>query len=235
VGQTPHGLAITPDGGMVLVAGFGTNQVSAIGTATNQILWKVGVANPHNIAISQDAKTAHVASQGQNAPALATIDLTNGTVVGTMALDNTPRALNVSPDGQELFFTEAGVDAVQVLNLATNQIVDQISVGASPHLPSFTPDGNLSLVVAQGPGELDLVGPEAYTSVGSVKVGTMPHWTATTADSNTAFVTNEASNDLSVIDLGTRTVTATIPIGNGPRKIVVQQTMTAPTAAALDQ
>ncbi len=56
-----------------------------------------------------------------------------------MALDNTPRALNVSPDGQELFFTVAGVDAVQVLDLATNQIVDQIPVGASPHLPSFTP------------------------------------------------------------------------------------------------
>src|SRR5438128_7759580 len=84
VGQTPHGLAITPDGGMVLVAGFGTNQVSAIDTATNQILWKVGVHNPHNIAITQDGKTAYVASQGQNAPALATIDLANGNLVGTM-------------------------------------------------------------------------------------------------------------------------------------------------------
>src|SRR6266487_4234449 len=101
VGQTPHGLAITPDGGMVLVAGFGTSQVSAINTATNQILWKVGVANPHNFAITPDGKAAYVASQGQNAPGLATIDLTKGTLVGTMALDNTPRALNVSPDGQE--------------------------------------------------------------------------------------------------------------------------------------
>src|SRR6266851_8119657 len=53
VGQTPHGVAITPNGAMVLVAGFGTSQVSAIDTATNQILWKVGVANPHNIAIAQ--------------------------------------------------------------------------------------------------------------------------------------------------------------------------------------
>src|SRR6266566_3058001 len=175
--------AITPDGGMVLVAGFGTSQVSAINTATNQILWKVGVASPHNFAITQNGKTAYVASQGQNAPALATIDLTNGTLVGTMALDNTPRALNVSPEGQELFFTQAGVDAVQVLDLASNQIVDQIPVGASPHLPSFTPDRNLGLVVAQGPGELDLVDPEAYTLLGAVKVGTMPHWTATTSDS----------------------------------------------------
>ena len=157
VGQTPHGLAITPDGSMVLVAGFGTSQVAAIDTATNQVSWKVGVANPHNFAITPDAKTAYVASQGQNAPALARIDLTTGTLLGTMALENTPRAMNVSPDGQELFFTEAGVDAVQVLDIATNQLIDQIPVGASPHLPSFTPDGKLGLVVAQGPGELDLV------------------------------------------------------------------------------
>jgi YVTN family beta-propeller protein len=235
VGNMPHGLAITPDGSMVLVAGFGTSQVSAIDTATNQILWKVGVPNPHNIAITQDGKSAYVASQGQNAPALATIDLTKGTPVGTLALDKTPRALNVSPDGQELFFTEAGVDAVQVLDLATNQIVAQIPAGASPHLPSFTPDGNLGLVVAQGPGELDLVDPDAYTNVGGVKVGTMPHWTATSADSSTAYVTNELSNDVSVVDLGSQTVTATIAVGNAPRKIVVQQAAApAPTAAAMD-
>ena len=52
MGQTPHGLAITPDGSTVLVAGFGTSQVSAIDTATNQVTWKVGVANPHNFAIT---------------------------------------------------------------------------------------------------------------------------------------------------------------------------------------
>jgi len=138
-----------------------------------------------------------------------------------MPLDNTPRALNISPDGQELFFTEAGIDAVQVLDIASNQIVDKIPVGASPHLPSFTPDGNLGLVVAQGPGELDLVNPDAYTLVGTVKVGEMPHWTATTSDSGTAYVTNEVSNDVSVIDLASQTVTATIQAGNAPRKIVV--------------
>jgi len=65
VGQTPHALAITPDGSMVLVAGFGTDQVSAINTATDQVVWNVGVASPHNIAITQDGKVACVASQAR--------------------------------------------------------------------------------------------------------------------------------------------------------------------------
>ena len=189
MGQTPHGLAITPDGGRSSARGSAPARSRPIGTATNQIRWKVGVANPHNIAITQDGTIAYVASQGQDAPALVVIDLTSGSLVANMPLDHTPRALNVSPDGQELFFTEAGVDAVQVLDFATTRLSAQIPTGASPHLPSFTPDGNLGLVVAQGPGELDLVDAEAYTTLGAVKVGTMPHWTATSADAGTAYVT----------------------------------------------
>ena len=40
-----------------------------------KVTWKVGVANPHNFAITPDGKTAYVASQGQNAPALASVCL----------------------------------------------------------------------------------------------------------------------------------------------------------------
>jgi YVTN family beta-propeller protein len=222
VGQTPHGLAITPDGSRVLVAGFGTDQVSAIDTATNQVGWQVAVAKPHNIAIAPDGKTAYVASQAQDAPALAILDVAAGTQVGAVPLQKIPRALNVSPNGEDLVFTQAGVDAVQVLDRASNQVETQIPMGASPHHPLFTPDGTLGLVVSQGPGELTVFDPERYTTGGTVKVGAMPHWIAASGDSRTAYVTDEASNDVSVVDLATRTVTATIPVGNAPRKIVVQ-------------
>ena len=40
VGATPHGLAMTPDGSEVLVAGFGTDRVMAIDTSTDQVTWR---------------------------------------------------------------------------------------------------------------------------------------------------------------------------------------------------
>jgi YVTN family beta-propeller protein len=132
----PHGLAITPDGSRVLVAGFGTDQVEAIDTNTNQVVWKVPVAQPHNLAITADGQTAYAASQKVGSQALAIIDIPSGSETGSsVPLDHTPRALNVSPDGQEVFFTEAGVDALLVLDRASNQIVTQIPTGASPHHP----------------------------------------------------------------------------------------------------
>jgi YVTN family beta-propeller protein len=139
-----------------------------------------------------------------------------------MPLDHTPRALNVSPDGADIAYTLAGVDALQVADLTAQQLETQIPTGASPHHPLFTPDGKLGLVVSQGPGTLDLFDPASYMSTGSIKVGTMPHWIGVTSDSRWAYVTNEMSNDVSVVDLAEHQVSATVPVGNGPRKIVVQ-------------
>jgi YVTN family beta-propeller protein len=232
VGQTPHGLAITPDGSRVLVAGFGTNMVSAIDTGTNTVTWRVPVGSPHNFAISPDGQTAYVASQ-TGSPSLAILSLPGQRQVGSVPLLNTPRALNFSPDGSQLWFTEAGVDEVQVLDPTNNEVITTIPVGASPHLPLFTPDGQLGMVVSQGPGELWLLDPATDTSSATVKVGDMPHWIATTPDGQTAYVTNESSNDVSVVDLTTASVTDTIPVGNAPRKIVVQSTAPAASTTAV--
>jgi len=232
VGNSPHGLAITPDANLVLVADFGTSQVVFIDTNKDMVVGQVAVPNPHNIAISPDGHTAYVASQMQGSTGLAILNIDSRTVTGNVPVDKTPRALNFSPDGKLLYFTLAGVDAVQVLDPATNQIEAQIPVGASPHHPLFTPDGQFALVVSQGPGQLSILDPKTNKVNSVVTVGKMPHWIATNSQGTTAWVTNEASNDVSVVDLATGKVTATIPVGNAPRKIVV---LTQPLMAGQSQ
>jgi YVTN family beta-propeller protein len=222
VGPAPHGLAITPDGRQVLAAVFDASQVVMIDTANDQVVRQVGVPNPHNFAISPDGRTAYVAAQGQGATALAILDVPSLTPVGSVPLDKTPRALGFSPDGQQLYFTEAGLDAVAVLDPASRQLVAQIPVGASPHHPLFTPSGEYALVVSQGTDELAILTPGTNTVSATLAVGTLPHWIATDADGETAYVTNEGSNDISVVDLDSHQVMATIPVGNAPRKIVLQ-------------
>jgi len=221
VGKTPHGLALSPDAKTVLVAGFGTNQLSFIDVATNTVSGGVPVPSPHNIAITPDGQRAYVASQVQGSAALVMVDLTSRSVVGRVALDKVPRALNFSPDGKRLYFTEAGANAVQVLDPTTNTVVDQIPVGVSPHHPLFVGSGQTALVVVQGPGQLAVVD-TATKAVTAVPVGQMPHWIAVSSDDGFAYVTNESSNDVSVVSIDNKNVIATVPIGNGPRKIVIQ-------------
>jgi len=59
-------------------------------------------------------------------------------VVRSVPLDKTPRALEFSPDGKYLYFTQAGLSAVAVLDPDGDRIVAQIPVGASPHYANFT-------------------------------------------------------------------------------------------------
>jgi len=232
VGSTPHGLALSPDGRQVLVAGFGTNQVIIIDTTTDRVVGSIPVPQPHNSAISPDGRTAYVASQQQGRTALVILDLVNKVQVGSVPLEKTPRALDISPDGKWVYFTVAGADAVQVLDRATNQVIAEIPVGASPHHPLFAPDGEPALVVSQGPGHLEILDPNKRTVSASVTVGKAPHWIAISSDGRTALITNEGSNDISVVNLADQKVTATIPVGNAPRKIAVQPGPTTNAAAA---
>ena len=222
VGPNPHGLAISGDGSRVLVLGWGSNRALVIETATDRVIGELPVAQPHNGTLSRDGRTGWVASQQQGATALVRLDLAAWQEVARVPLDKTPRGLELSPDGRQVFFTLAGVDAIQVLDTDTSRIVTQIPVGASPHYARFTPDGRWALAVVQGPGELGILDTGASTLAGTVAVGKAPHWTAASSDGRTAYVTNEGSNDISIVDLASRTVTATIPVGNAPRKIAVQ-------------
>ncbi len=222
VGANPHGLAVSGDGSRVLVSGWGSNRALVIDTVTDRVIGEVPVAQPHNGTLSRDGRTGWVASQQQGATALVRLDLTMWKEAVRVPLGKTPRGLELSPDGRRLFFTLAGVNAIQVLDSTSNEIVTQIPVGASPHYAPFTPDGRWALAVVQGPGELAILDTVSNTVTGTVSVGKAPHWSMSSSDGRTAYVTNEASNDVSVVDVTRRTVMATIAVGNAPRKIAVQ-------------
>jgi len=221
-GPNPHGLAISGDGRRVLVSGLGSNRALVIDTATDRVIGEVAIAQPHNGTLSRDGRIAWVASQQQGAMALVALDLTMWKEAARVPLNSTPRGLELSPDGRRVYFTLAGVNAIQVLDTATNQIVTQIPVGTSPHYAPFTPDGRLALAVVQGPGELGILDTSTNTLAGTVRVGKSPHWSVSSSDGRFVYVTDEGSNDVSVVDVTSRTVVATIPVGNSPRKIGVQ-------------
>ena len=233
VGPTPHGLAISPDGHQVVVSGWGANQVSVIDTTTDRIVGSVSVSQPHNSVISRDGRTAYVGSQQQGATAIVIVDLGQQTQVGTIPLDKTPRAIDLSVDGTQLYVTVAGMDALQVLDIASKRVMAPISVGTSPHQPLIPPTGPFGLVVSQGTGTLELLDLPHHAVSSTVQVGKTPHWIAISSDGATAYVTNEGSNDVSIIDLARRTVAATIAVGNAPRKIAVQPGPGATASAPL--
>jgi len=229
VGKTPHGVAMAPDGRMLLVGVYGEDKVVFVDTANQQVVASVPVPKPHTIAIRPDGKLAYVASQEPGKFALVVVDLGTRAVARTIPLDKTPRDLEFGHDGKALYFTMAGVNAVQVLDPASDKIVAEIPTGASPHIANFFRGAPAGTIVVQGPGELMLFNPATNAALRSIAVGKQPHWVAATGDGKSAYVTNEGSNDVTVVDLTTGQTKA-IAVGTAPRKVVVQRG-TATTAA----
>jgi YVTN family beta-propeller protein len=230
VGKTPHGLAMQPDGRILLVAVYGEDRVAFVDTATRAIAGSVAVPKPHTIAIRPDGKLAYVASQQPGKFALVVVDLATRAAVREIALDKAPRDPEFSYDGKALYFTLAGVNAVQVLDPQSDRIVAAVPTGASPHIAGYFRGAPAAMAVVQGPGELLLFDPATNAPLRAIAVGKQPHWVAASADGKRAYVTNEGSNDLSVVDLTSGQVT-TIAVGNAPRKVVVQQSATKAAGA----
>lgn len=229
VGKSPHGLAITPDGRTLLVGVYGDDRVAFVDIATQKVVGTAAVAKPHTIAMRPDGKVAYVSSQEPGNFGLVVVDVPGRAVLRRVALEKTPRDVEFGFDGKALYFTLAGVNAVQVLDPASDKIVAQVATGASPHIANFFRGASAGTAVVQGPGELLLFNPETNAPLRSIAVGKQPHWEAS-ADGKTIYVTNEGGNDVSIVDLTTGKVTS-VPVGKAPRKVVVQRVSAAPAAA----
>ena len=227
VGKSPHGVALTPDGKQLLVGVYGDNRVAIVDIASSAVVATVPVGNPHTIAIRPDGRFAYVASQAPGKFALVVIDLATRAVTDSIALDKPARDLEFASNGKALYFTLAGVNAVQVLDPGSNKVVAQIATGVSPHLATVFRGATVGTAVVQGSGELLLFDPATFAPIKSIPVGKQPHWMAS-GDGKTVYVTNEGSNDVSVVDI-TSGLTRTIAVGNAPRKVAVQA---APIPAA---
>src|SRR5574338_694387 len=221
VGKAPHGVALTPDGKGLLVAVNGEDKVAFVDLASQRVAGSVAVGKPHTIAVRPDGKLAYVASQVPGQFAIVEVDLATRAVVRSLPLPKPPRDLEFGHDGKALYFTEAGVNAVQVLDPATDKIVAEVPTGASPHYANFFRNTTMGIAVIQGPGELLLFDPQTNQAVRSIAVGKQPHWVTVSSDGKTAYVPNEGSNDVSIVDLASGKV-STVAVGNAPRKVVVQ-------------
>ena len=221
VGKIPHGLAMLPDGKQVLVGVYGEDRVVWVDTASGAVTHSVAVPKPHTLAVRPDGALAYVASQEPGKFALVVIDLATRSVARSLPLERPPRDLEFAFDGRALYFTMAGVNAVQVLDPANDRIAAQIPTGASPHLATLFRGAPSGTVVVQGPGEVLLFDPATHAPRGAVAVGKQPHWIAAAGDGRHVLVTNEGSDDLSIVDLDSRSA-RTLHVGHAPRKVAVQ-------------
>lgn len=129
VGQSPSGLAVTPDGKMLLSADRDSNQVSVIAIESRKVVGTVPVGErPFGVTIDAEGKRAYTANVGSDD--VSVIDLAERKVVGTVKTGRRPYAVALAQG--KGFVTDQYVGTVTVFDTSTLQPIKTIDACDHP-------------------------------------------------------------------------------------------------------
>ena len=140
----------------LLVGNKDENSMVFVDPATNQVLGKVATGNgPHEIAASSDGKLYFTAEAnrvvGRYDPAANiggnSISIIERNNVTTVPVGQGPEAIDLSPDGRELWTAHSRDGGVSVIDVAAKRVAHTFNIGTKrSNRLRFTPDGGRVLV-----------------------------------------------------------------------------------------
>jgi DNA-binding beta-propeller fold protein YncE len=148
-----HAGVFSHDGHIVYVANDIVNELSALDPLTGDPLWTMTVPNAHELAVTNDGKTAYVSCRGGNA--LRVIDLERRAIVETIALGPAPDTLRLSANEKLLTVGLRGSPA-QVAIVDTGTLAhDVVTIGGPGTIAGHqwtSANGHFTFAAFEGPG-----------------------------------------------------------------------------------
>ncbi|MHA5054052.1 protein kinase domain-containing protein [Streptomyces sp. SD15] len=228
VGDSPQGVAASPEGRRAYVANFASSSVSVIDVATDRTVGSpVSVGSrPEGVAVSPDGRLVYVTNS--NAGSVSVIDATRNRTVGSpIPVGDSPQGVAVSRNGR-VYVANASSSSVSVIDTATNRTVGSpIPVDPFPAGVAVSPDGRRVYVTSldSDSGSVSVIDTATNRTVGKpIPVGANPEGVAVSPDGRRVYVTNGSSGSVSVIDATTnRTVGSPITVGDTPQGVAVSR------------
>lgn len=208
----------TPDSKWALVKGNGF--LAVIDMTTNTLKKKItGMSwDISAVVITPDGQFAWVPGTNNN---LHQIDLADLSIKKEVPLNATPRAMALSPNGNELYLANGNTGTVSVLDMKTLTVTGNISTNGFMQGVSATPDGRLLLALDSSNHVIWIIDAVTYKIIHSVGAVANPVAVAVTPDSALAFIANSGNANIMVINLTTYAVVQTIAMGGPLRSVAI--------------
>jgi YVTN family beta-propeller protein len=192
----PAGIAVTPDGGRLLVADQQADAVSLVDLATGVVHTSPAGHHPYWVVITADGRSGYVSDQGGNAVTVFDLTGPRPALQKAITVGTHPNKMVASPDGHTLYVADGDSDELSVIDTTTTAVTRTISlspypgaqVGSDPDALALSSEGRTLYVANAGNNDIAVVDTASGRIKGLIPTGWYP--TALVATDRALHVTN---------------------------------------------
>lgn len=219
----PHGLQMIS--GKVYFTAETNRSIARYDPAENKVDWVMGTGQngSHMLVGTADQKRFYTANIGSDS--VTAFELQNvppsGSRIVHIPIGKQPEAIDLSPDGKEIWAGLNEEGAIDIVDTTTNKFKEKIKIGGRPYRVKFTPDGKYVVNTMIAAKELLVIEAATRKEIKRIKLESIPLGIIFSADGKTAFVTVVQPDLVLRIDMESGEITGRIDIGKGPDGIAV--------------
>ncbi|GAB5520777.1 MAG: hypothetical protein RhofKO_30280 [Rhodothermales bacterium] len=131
-GQSPEGLALSPDQRELWVPNRGDDTISIVDTATDQVVDTIPTHGDFSLQLAFTPDGREVWVSNNNSNDLTVIDARTRQRIATIPLATQPLGLLIPPDGQQVYVTLPRHNGVTVIDARQRKVLQHIPTGIEP-------------------------------------------------------------------------------------------------------
>jgi len=168
-----HMIYFDPKKERVLVPNIGSNNITILDTATDEVVTHIPVGRgPEGAAVHPEGKQLYVANQHDNN--LSIIDLEDFSLQKKLRLGTVPIRLVFSPDGRYAFIPNRESGDLSIVDCNRPWEIKRIPLGVWPGGVVFSSDGSFAYVANNKTNDVSVISVESLKELGRIDAGIHP-------------------------------------------------------------
>jgi DNA-binding beta-propeller fold protein YncE len=213
-----HHLALTPDGGTLMIGDSGANEMLLLNPATGELVTREALSNPYHLGFSPDGKQLVITSLRRDQVDIYGWDGKALALQARLRLPDMPSHIAFSPDSKTAYVTLQGNNLLTAIDLQTREPIWSLSTGPQP--AGVIWHGGKLLVGIMGRDYVAVVDPATRQVERRIKVGRGAHaiFPAPAKDGKPGllYVTSRVDSRITVLDPTTLETVKVLDVPGGP-------------------
>jgi DNA-binding beta-propeller fold protein YncE len=227
--RAPHGIVFLPGNRLVAVTCEQTRTVAVVDVVEGAVKHVVPTeANgSHMVGVTAKGTVGYTGNMRDHT--VSELNLTTRTFVRSFPVPPVPEAINVTPDGKEVWLGSNQTGQVSVLDPATGAVTKAAEGLKWPYRMLFTPDGKQVIVPDPTLHEVRFIDRAARREVGKIALPGAPQGVTITPDGRYVFQSLSAETRVAIIDPSSRAVVGHLSVGQTPDGVAYSTRVVAST------